>query len=162
MRPFRLFYQPLQSNRSIRLIDLEAGEDKREIRCFLKEWGLDDNPSYAALSYTWGDSVSVPYRVAAPSKRVWCNDKPLFVTANLHEALLKLRSFEITVGDSTLLHWRDAICINQEDLAERSGQVAIMREIYAKASLVNAWLGHEDNSTTAFQIIDETLLPIIT
>jgi Heterokaryon incompatibility protein (HET) len=57
----------------------------------------------------------------------------------------------------------DAICINQEDLAERSSQVAIMSKIYAKTSVVNAWLGHEDNnSTTAFQIIDETLLPIIT
>jgi len=163
MRPFRLFYQPLQSNRSIRLIDLEAGEDKREIRCFLKEWDLDDNPSYAALSYTWGASVSVPYRAAAPSQRVWCNDKPLFVTAILYEALLKLRSFQITVGDSTLLHWIDVICINQEDSAERSSQVAIMSVIYAKASVVNAWLGHEDNnSTTAFQIIVETLLPIIT
>lgn len=57
----------------------------------------------------------------------------------------------------------DAICINQEDLAERRSQVAIMSEIYAIASVVNAWLAHEDNnSTTAFQIIDETLLPIIT
>jgi hypothetical protein len=39
----------------MRLIDLEAGEDKREIRCFLKEWDRDDNPSYAALSYPWGE-----------------------------------------------------------------------------------------------------------
>ena len=97
--------------------------------CFMKERDLNDNPSYAALSYTWEDSVSVPYRAVAPPKRVWCSDKPLFVTANLYEALLILRPFQITVGDSTLLHWIDAICISQ---------VAIMRETYAKASVVNA------------------------
>ena len=68
---------------------------------------------------------------------------PIFVIANLYEVLRKLRSFRITVGDSTLPHWIDAICINQKDLAERSSQVAIMSEIHAKASVVNAWLGHE-------------------
>ena len=61
---------------SIHLVDLEAGEDEREIQCFLNEWDPADNPSYATLSYTWGDSASVPHRAAAPSKRVWCNVSP--------------------------------------------------------------------------------------
>jgi Heterokaryon incompatibility protein (HET) len=33
------------------------------------------------------------------------------------------------------------VCINQEDLDERSSQVLLMPSIYAKASIVFAWLG---------------------
>jgi hypothetical protein len=40
-------------------------------------------------------------------------------------------------------HWYDALCINQADLAERSHQVGIMRQIYEKADRVVIWLGVE-------------------
>jgi hypothetical protein len=36
---------PRNGSGSIRLVDLEAGEDEREIRCFLEEWDPDNNPS---------------------------------------------------------------------------------------------------------------------
>lgn len=41
--------------------------------------------------------------------------------------------------------WIDAICINQEDLGERSSQVSFMTNIYAAAARVVVWLGKDDN-----------------
>ncbi|KAG5807705.1 hypothetical protein H9Q74_007679 [Fusarium xylarioides] len=40
--------------------------------------------------------------------------------------------------------WIDAICINQDDIAERNSQVAMMSQIYGSARCVVAWLGEED------------------
>jgi len=40
--------------------------------------------------------------------------------------------------------WVDAICINQDDLEERSLQVAQMGQIYASAGKVVVWLGPAD------------------
>lgn len=49
-----------------------------------------------------------------------------------------------TATENTRLIWIDAVCINQEDLAERSSQVQMMGEIYSKADRVNVWLGVAD------------------
>jgi hypothetical protein len=38
-------------------------------------------------------------------------------------------------------HWYDALYINQEDILERSEQVAKMGSIYENASSVPVWLG---------------------
>ena len=86
-------YPPLPTSNSIRLIALEVGDGDSLVRCSLTTWDLNDEPSYAALSYTWGDPLAIPYRASEPSKTIWCNDKPLAVTVNLHEALLNLRGF---------------------------------------------------------------------
>jgi hypothetical protein len=43
--------------------------------------------------------------------------------------------------------WIDQVCINQEDLQERSSQVGIMDQIYQKSSFTIAWLGREDRYT---------------
>jgi hypothetical protein len=43
--------------------------------------------------------------------------------------------------------WIDAICINQEDLDERSSQVPLMRYIYPQASQVIVWVGKEDDTS---------------
>ena len=37
--------------------------------------------------------------------------------------------------------WIDALCINQNDNVEKSGQVALIGEIYSRASQVLVWLG---------------------
>ncbi|KAK2763155.1 hypothetical protein FQN54_009791 [Arachnomyces sp. PD_36] len=41
--------------------------------------------------------------------------------------------------------WVDALCINQDNLKEKSHQIQLMSEIYAKASGVFAWLGSPDH-----------------
>lgn len=37
--------------------------------------------------------------------------------------------------------WADAVCINQNDVDERSSQVGIMSDIYSSAKGCQIWLG---------------------
>ena len=47
----------------------------------------------------------------------------------------------------------DAICIDQENLAERNAQVKLMGKIYSEAACVYVWLGpHTDGSERALGI----------
>jgi hypothetical protein len=80
----------------------------------------------------WGDpSIQNHIRV---------NGQDFAVTVNLHSALLRLRdSFEIKKRG--LKVWVDAICINQNDLAERAREVGKMGRIYSDALSVRAWVG---------------------
>lgn len=54
-------------------------------------------------------------------------------------------------GAASRFFWVDAICINQDDLEERSAQVQIMPQIYSKASCVIVWLG--DDSQMIFRLL---------
>ncbi|KAI0425930.1 HET-domain-containing protein [Xylaria sp. FL1042] len=58
---------------------------------------------------------------------------------NLYEALFALRP-----SPCPFLLWVDYICINQEDEAEKAWQVSMMRDIYARADRVLAWMGPGD------------------
>lgn len=89
---------------------------------------MEDAPGFEALSYVWGDAGRVH------SMQVGNSCIP--VTANLLDALSYVRSRKET---RTL--WVDAVCINQDNLYERSHQVQQMRDIYAKALRVLIWLG---------------------
>ena len=64
------------------------------------------------------------------------DEKPFHVTNNLLEALHNLRR---TITPRVL--WIDAICINQDDVEEKSTQVMLMPEIYRNARTVQIWLG---------------------
>jgi len=60
------------------------------------------------------------------------------VQQNLHDALRHLGHH---VRKRQSLFWVDAICINQEDVDERSSQVTKMKDIYERADRIFAWLG---------------------
>ncbi|OAQ75945.1 ankyrin and HET domain-containingprotein [Purpureocillium lilacinum] len=51
---------------------------------------------------------------------------------------------KITPAEGTVFIWADAICINQDDVQEKSAQVTMMDRIYSDASYVVAWLGPLD------------------
>jgi hypothetical protein len=90
-------------------------------------------PEYHAVSYVWGDS---------PRQQgclVEVDGVDIEVSPNLRKALYSLR-----LTDATRTLWVDAICINQKNEAEKSGQVAMMAEIYKKAELVVVFLGDDD------------------
>ncbi|KAK5110881.1 hypothetical protein LTR85_000691 [Meristemomyces frigidus] len=56
------------------------------------------------------------------------------------------------IGSRCTAVWIDALCINQEDMLEKSHQVAMMADIYQRASLVYACLGpHCDDSDFLFE-----------
>lgn len=112
------------------------------IYCELREYTLQEAAGrYKALSYTWaGGQCASGLRPA-----VYCNNVLVDVTPNLYEALHRLRE---PLGLVTL--WVDLLCINQADVGERTHQVGMMRDIYAKCSEVIIWLGAggEGNSSS--------------
>jgi len=56
--------------------------------------------------------------------------------------------------DKKRVLWVDAICINQEDLAERNSQVLLTSQIYSGCTRCLIWLGEEDDETeAAFRLI---------
>ena len=167
-------YKSLNSSLEMRVLELYPGKFNEEIRCSLHLCAVEldsryKDPSvhlhhvflyqrttfvvsrttgkpvsYTALSYVWGDS--------AFTKPIVCDGKPFHTTRNLDAALRHLRHPE----DSIML-WADQICINQEDLAEKTQQVLLMSKIYERARSTVVWLGVEaDNSNRAL----ETLLAV--
>lgn len=110
------------------------------MECLLRPYNLDtlryaDEGDkllpYEALSYVWGSREDM--------REITVNGEPTKVTKNLYEALVAVR-----VPWSSRSLWVDAICINQEDMEERSNQVAMMASVYRHASRVLIWLGHDD------------------
>jgi hypothetical protein len=127
---FAYKYKPLGCETDIRILVLNPGREKDEISCHLLCASLYNSPDFEALSYAWGDPNA--------TRTVMCSDATLEVTANLYRALWHLRQI-----DCQTFLWADALCINQDDLEERSQQVQIMGEIYKRAERCLVWLGEE-------------------
>ncbi|KAG8526627.1 uncharacterized protein KY384_008828 [Bacidia gigantensis] len=138
-------WEPLDvSKAEIRLLTLYPSNkltDRPE--CSLRIVSLNDRPYFEALSYVWGNpDVKVPIRL---------NQQQWFVTPNLESALRYLRH-----KDESVDLWVDAICINQQDLEERSNQVQLMEQIYTQASGVRAWLGESEFGVEeAFELLQQ-------
>ncbi|KAL7939293.1 heterokaryon incompatibility domain-containing protein [Trichoderma chlorosporum] len=137
---------PLTLPRSIRLIHLESAPQLTDaLKCTLSEVDLNSAPFYKALSYSWDAQI--------PSHHIECNGATLHITQNCMAAMRRLRS----MGDLTL--WIDGICIDQTSTAERSAQVALMRDIYKQAAEVIVWLGEEDEpSKRAIRCLEDIAL----
>ncbi|KAH7205212.1 heterokaryon incompatibility protein-domain-containing protein [Fusarium oxysporum] len=112
-----------------RLLRLESGPGP--IKCHVFQAYLDDEASlipYEALSYCWGSNLL--------TSTITVNEKVLFITENLAEALQHLRGM-----DEDRILWIDAICIDQSNIPERGHQVVCMSQIYNRADRVLIWLG---------------------
>ena len=51
------FYPPLLGQRDIRLLEVLPGDDSDVVVTSLVTVSLDSKPTYAALSYAWGDAT---------------------------------------------------------------------------------------------------------
>lgn len=96
---------------------------------------LDDNGeptdlsiSYSCLSYTWGDPED--------QVGITVNGKLFHVRKNLHTFLATA-----VAQLSNTFFWIDALCIDQENTAERNSQVQRMGTIFGGAQSVLVWLG---------------------
>jgi hypothetical protein len=142
-RPY--IYSSLQaSSEKIRLLTLLPGGFGTDVHCQLHKTKLDKNspPRYEALSYTWGS--------AEDPVAIYVEKGTLPVTQNLAGALQHLR-----YSDRPRILWVDAICVNQQDLEERSQQVPRMADIYTLAESVVVWLGPEgDDSSWALRTLN--------
>ncbi|KAJ8132957.1 hypothetical protein O1611_g673 [Lasiodiplodia mahajangana] len=142
MAPTPTIYQSLDPTvKHIRVLELLPGVFESDLRGIIRTVALNDKPSYEALSYTWGARTEDrALKIRSDAKWVYKSTE-LPITDNLFRALRRLRrSFK------TRVLWIDAVCINQEDIDERSAQVALMEEIYSNATSTVIWLGDIDGT----------------
>ncbi|KAF4625217.1 hypothetical protein G7Y89_g12954 [Cudoniella acicularis] len=141
---------------NIRLLGIESAPDSSPISCAIYHaqllqpkpklrqkitTALESKPKqkpvfYYALSYEWGD-------VGDAQQLIYLNNHTFMVGRNLWCALwhLRKRGFTSALPEPKNLIWINTICVNQDDLEERSQQIQHMRTIYSGAVEVFAWLG---------------------
>ncbi|KAI8945117.1 heterokaryon incompatibility protein-domain-containing protein [Xylaria longipes] len=97
---------------------------------------------YIAISYCWGD-------LPADQALVLADGSTIPITAKVVHILE-----QITHRTRCNVIWLDAICINQQDPIEKSGQISIMTDIYRFAESVEIWL---DAGRSSGRVIEETI-----
>jgi hypothetical protein len=133
---------------SIRVVTILPGKPPSAMQCWLFTYHIstksaahgqhffeNDLCSYEALSYEWGSKQN-PIEITL-------NDQPFWVTTNLAEALVVLRS-----PTSPRNLWIDALCINQSNIPERNIQVRRMFSIYQTARRSSFGLGQVNMMAT--------------
>jgi hypothetical protein len=164
-------YQSLSKDPDeIRLLWLMPSSSSSSVEIEIMNVLFSAPPAYEALSYAWGSSER-PYRATmktyseTPHGTQLTQPFPdeegesmqptqssyLAISQNLLIALQHL-----TLSEQPKCLWIDAICINQDDIPERSEQVKKMASIYSRAQQVILWLGEEsDQSTLAFKTLSD-------
>ncbi|KAI1211005.1 heterokaryon incompatibility protein-domain-containing protein [Annulohypoxylon truncatum] len=129
----RYVYDPLPDGKHIRLLELHPGSGDDPLSGTLRSVSLADSAygRFDALSYVWGDM----HRPGAATIALGSGQN-LRIAPNLTDALRQLRH-----SKRSRVIWVDAICINQQDDAERAQQVPFMAEIYTHCHSVLVWLG---------------------
>ena len=154
-------YETLSSPRSIRLLEITTHLSGSAIfigKLHNTDLEQTDHLPYFALSYTWLLSEIADDAVTRPAAPVIILDEQsLEIGSNLYDFLEQRLALpnDPDEPDGPHLMWIDAICINQDDMAERSSQVAFMRRIYQLAIGVVIWLGrHDVHSRRAMYLIE--------
>jgi hypothetical protein len=121
LRPY--VYNSLDRNmKEIRLLRLRY--EGHLIQYDICTFSHDESPDYIALSHTWGlPTPTFPFLVQGDNAVHIRENLYNFMQAYKHECYL----------------WIDQICINQSNVFERNHQVAIMSEIYKRATFVLIW-----------------------
>ncbi|KAM0427848.1 hypothetical protein ACHAPT_007307 [Fusarium lateritium] len=126
------------SSESLRLLELfPATSPDAPICAKLLCPDNSEKHEYEALSYVWGSPE--------PVCPITVNDHQTMINFNLHDALKYLRRQE-----TSRILWVDQLCINQQNLAEKSHQVTRMGDIYRKATDVLIFLGPPTAPLTFF------------
>jgi hypothetical protein len=140
-------YDPLDEQREeIRLLKLLPGTFESEVHVLLDivPFTKGSDIRFEALSYTWGSPKDKAKIQIGQNKH--CE---LAVTRSLAEALPYLR-----YETKPRVLWIDAICVDQQNVAERSSQVKRMAGLYTKAERVVIWIGPaSSNSNLALDIL---------
>jgi hypothetical protein len=119
----------------IRLIHLKPSDaNNDEIECTISAHPLSDAPPFAAISYTWGDMVSM--------RNIKVDGKRLSIGENSWLVLWQARLHKIP-----LPVWIDVLSINQTDSFEKGLQVSMMASIYAAAKFTCVGLGPQEDDS---------------
>lgn len=169
----------LLGERSIRLLTILNSTP--HFVCSLRTHPLREAPPFTALSYTWGDPFAPGASTSTALSGSWDNSyspdasysprntnastECLFITVentqfpireNLARALSSLASRGLKGP-----FWIDAICIDQNNAAERNSQVMLMGDIYAGANEVIVWLGPESEADSGALRLHNEFMPAL-
>ncbi len=137
-------YQLIDVEKEIRLLRVQKVKNKTTLS--LETFDVDLAPGYSALSYTSGDSEM--------TQVVHLDGKTHLITHTLMRALRDV----LQPSDKERYFWVDQICLDQRDLRERNHYVTRIKNVYANAVTVVAWIGSKDaNVEPAIQYIDALL-----
>lgn len=126
---------PLEGSRDIRLLRVDGFS--KTVVCELIPVSLDSLPGpYTAVSYRWDDVTT-----SSGQHRVPCGNGKFLVLGKTLYSILEYFSKGGSGGGGPSLVWIDALCINQNDMEEKSHQVGMMRDIYSYANQVLVWFG---------------------
>lgn len=135
---------PPYTEYAIRLLHFERWEhEDDDIRCTMQAFTDDLELNYNPISYTWGEPTDL--------RTITINNLSIKVRDNCWYALWQVRRIH-----SAHLVWIDSICINQDDVEEKSSQVNVMDEIYRFGTHVFACVGPHENDSE--YLIDQIAL----
>ncbi|TRX90875.1 hypothetical protein FHL15_008279 [Xylaria flabelliformis] len=137
-------YETLPSDDAFRIVEILPGLYDDLVTCRLHVTGITDaQMSYSALSYTWTlDEEDRPIWIAnmpPPKELISCNGFNVSIGKNLFQAIKRIRQ-----PLTSQMIWADALCINQDDVQERTQQVRKMSSIYKNAFRLVVWLGEKN------------------
>jgi hypothetical protein len=158
--PFQYDPLQLQGQLEIRLVTILPDKFEACIQLGLSHLRLDSMENgkhghppvkdldFEALSYNWG--------IQPPTVSVSLNKQKFMVSPNLSSILRHLRRTH-----QPRAVWIDAICINQDNEADKMSQLPIMHVIYAQARNVIVWLGDSSSdSHLAMEYIKDVHAPV--
>lgn len=131
-------YSPLDTaKQELRLLVLEpTTPSTHELRFQVQHTSLHDSqlPSYNAISYRWGQLSEL--------STIFLDGRPVQVPLTAADALRGAHNAAPPIDrHDSAIYWIDVVCINQNNLDEKSSQVALMGEIYRRAGRTLVWLG---------------------
>lgn len=114
----------------IRLLTITPSKNISQIiECHLEVISLQEPLPYQAVSYAWGEEDA--------SEPILIEGHRILVSRSLRAALTRIREHwnngELLLKGQRLPVWIDKLCIDQENLIEKSSQVLLMGHIYASA-----------------------------
>lgn len=129
-------YNALQTDDEFRILELLPKQGDGTICGRLHSAVIGHSRPYEALSYCWG--------LARMQDQLLIEGRELPVTASLAVALRLLQHEK----ESRFI-WVDQICINQNDIKEKSSQVQnLMGRIYTDTAALFIWLGEADETSS--------------
>ena len=137
-------YRPLPKG-YIRLLTTQSGDGDPTI-CRLETYPQRIAPRYDAVSYCWGDD-GTPGTIQVNG-----------CVLQIRKGLLAFLKASLDRRPPLRPLWIDAICLNQDDGAEKADQIPLMGQIYKNASRTLVWLGEPEENTFQTLIFMKTVI----
>jgi Heterokaryon incompatibility protein (HET) len=131
LSPDRYDYSRLAPE-EFRLIELLPGQENDRLIGRLITVGPTSAPPYVGLSYVWGP----PRKAGQDPPSILLGEIEIELLPNLASAMRALRSLH----QNTHI-WIDALCVDQDNLMEKTVQITLMADIYRLSESVAVWLG---------------------